>query len=224
MAAFVDVAVPLGVRRTFAYSVPAHLQSQMAPGIRVLVPFGRKTVTGVVVELLPESPAGDFKIRAIKDALDKRPLIPPALVETARWVADRYFTPAGEILLSMLPVGTQVSGTERIRLSPGAERLLAGGLYPGSLQRQELLLLDTLYRHGPLTVRHLEKNSGQRELNHWIQSLVVAGWVRIEETAGKPRASAIEQLGIRALKASQETLERLTAGQRALYSLLEQNG
>ena len=224
MAAFVDVAVPLGVRRTFAYSVPPHLQSQMAPGIRVLVPFGRKTLTGVVVALLRESPTGNFEIRAIKDALDRLPLIPAALVETARWVADRYFTPAGEILRSMLPAGAQVSGAERIRVTPGTERLLAGGLYPGSVQRQERLLLDTLYRHGPLTVRQLEKNSGQSELNHWIQSLAVAGWVRIEETAGKPRASAKEQLGIRALKASQETLERLTAGQRALYSLLEQNG
>jgi primosomal protein N' (replication factor Y) len=46
MSEFVDVAVPVGVRKTFAYSVPSGLRDKIATGMRVLVPFGRKVVTG----------------------------------------------------------------------------------------------------------------------------------------------------------------------------------
>mgnify|MGYP000621712018 CR=1 FL=1 len=42
MNEFVDVAIPVGVRKTFAYSVPLELRDRIAAGMRVLVPFGRK--------------------------------------------------------------------------------------------------------------------------------------------------------------------------------------
>jgi primosomal protein N' (replication factor Y) len=46
MDRIVDVAVPVGVRKTFAYSVPPAFSDRVAPGMRVLVPFGRKILTG----------------------------------------------------------------------------------------------------------------------------------------------------------------------------------
>ena len=64
MTQFVDVAVPLGVRKSFAYSVPPALAERIAVGQRVLAPFGRKMLTGVVVRISSEAPAGDFRIRA----------------------------------------------------------------------------------------------------------------------------------------------------------------
>mgnify|MGYP001469445529 CR=1 FL=1 len=48
MNEIIDVAVPVGIRKTFAYSVPPELRDRIAPGMRVLVPFGRKLLTGYV--------------------------------------------------------------------------------------------------------------------------------------------------------------------------------
>ena len=47
MTTFVDVAVPLGVRKTFAYSVPRALEEKAMVGARVLVPFGRKLIVRI---------------------------------------------------------------------------------------------------------------------------------------------------------------------------------
>ena len=49
MPNIVDIAVPVGVRKTFSYSVPRALQGKIDIGMRVLVPFGPKLLTGYVV-------------------------------------------------------------------------------------------------------------------------------------------------------------------------------
>ena len=67
---YVDVAVPLGVRKTFVYSVPPPLQDKAVCGVRVLVPFGRKILTGFVVGTSIQTPEGSFRVRSIRDVLD----------------------------------------------------------------------------------------------------------------------------------------------------------
>ena len=53
---FCNVALPVPLRQTFTYSVPPALRDVVQPGSRVLVPFRKKTMPGVVVELT-DSPA-----------------------------------------------------------------------------------------------------------------------------------------------------------------------
>jgi primosomal protein N' (replication factor Y) len=95
MAEFVDVAVPVGVRKSFIYSVPPRFRDKIAVGMRVLVPFGRKLVTGYVIGTPNSSQGGSFKVRAVQELLEPEPAIPPALVETALWTASYYFAPPG---------------------------------------------------------------------------------------------------------------------------------
>src|SRR5262249_8800021 len=125
---YVDVAVPVGVRKTFVYSVPPQLRDKAVCGVRVLVPFGRKIVTGFVVATARKTREGPFGVPPIRDVLDSAPIIPAELIETALWTAERYFTAPGEILKAALPAGSQIEGSQRIRLTPRAESLLAGGL------------------------------------------------------------------------------------------------
>ncbi len=221
---YVDVAVPLGVRKTFAYSVPAQLRDQAVRGVRVLVPFGRKIITGFVVGASPHPPDGNFKVRSIRDVLDPAPMIPAVLVETALWVAERYFTSPGEILKAALPAGSQITGSQQIRLTPRAERLLAGGLRPTSLSSQANSILNTLSHEGPLTLPQLSRHGGVRDASRWLGSLAQEGWITIEEKLQRPRVSEKERLGIRALAPAGQNLESLTPLQRALYSLLEPGG
>ena len=43
------VAVALPVHDIYSYSIPAHLAAQAGVGKRVLVPFGRRSVTGYLI-------------------------------------------------------------------------------------------------------------------------------------------------------------------------------
>ena len=59
-----QVALPLGLRRLFSYSIPRELKDRVRPGHRVRVPFGRRTAFGFVVGFTREPPPG--KLRAIQ--------------------------------------------------------------------------------------------------------------------------------------------------------------
>ena len=46
-----SVAVPRPVRRLFTYSIPAALAPRCLPGVRVIVPFGRRLLTGYLLDV-----------------------------------------------------------------------------------------------------------------------------------------------------------------------------
>ena len=77
---FVHVVPLAPVEGVFTYRVPPGMAAEAAVGARVLMPFGRRSVTGVVVET--GAPATE-KARDIVDVLDARPALTPELVAWA---------------------------------------------------------------------------------------------------------------------------------------------
>lgn len=120
----VDVAIPVPLDRTFSYRVPACLASSVAVGSRVLVPFGRRTMTGYVL-----GPAGaiEGELKEIRQLLDPAPLFAPDELEFLRWVAGYYLHPLGEVIKSALPAGINVT-SRRGKGADGTEgETLTGG-------------------------------------------------------------------------------------------------
>jgi primosomal protein N' (replication factor Y) (superfamily II helicase) len=221
MNEFVDVAVPVGVRRTFAYSVPMRFRGQIAAGMRVLVPFGRKIVTGYVTGFPDQSQIGEIKLRAVQDLLEPEPAITQGLVETALWVAQYYFAPPGEVFRALFPAGTQISGERKASLSPRAATLIEGGLRPTGLSPQEEAILSILALEKSLTVKELAKKSALRDAESWIESLAAAQWIQIENFVTAPKVKVKEQLAIRLLGASPDVVASLPPAQKRLYSVLD---
>ncbi len=219
MPEFVDVAVPLGVRKTFAYSVPKEFGGSICTGMRVLVPFGRKLLTGIVVGHPSEPPAG-FRIRPIRDLIDAHAIVPGDLIQAAMWVASYYFTAPGEALRALFPAGAQVTGEERVKLSSKSGTLLEGGLRPIGLSSQEEALLEILRREGAMKLKDLKSRSGLRDIGRWVGSLAEGKWVDLEEQLQQSRVREKERLGIRALGVSADETGTLTAAQQRLYGLL----
>jgi primosomal protein N' (replication factor Y) len=89
----------------YTYSVPDELSPAPVPGARVEVPFGRRTVLGYVVG--PAVQPDQVGIRPITAVLDEPPVLDTRLVALARWVADRYCAPLGEVIRAMLPKGVR---------------------------------------------------------------------------------------------------------------------
>jgi primosomal protein N' (replication factor Y) len=46
---FAELAIPSAVDKLFTYSVPEEFRQNLKPGMRVTAPFGRRTVTGIVI-------------------------------------------------------------------------------------------------------------------------------------------------------------------------------
>ena len=112
---FVEVLVSLPVEGSFHYRVPPHLLGRLEPGHRVLVRFGRRRVTAFVVracETLPEAVA-ETRLRPVEARLDPAPLVPPDVLLLARFAADYYLSPAGEVLKAALPPGLTAASKVR---------------------------------------------------------------------------------------------------------------
>ena len=100
----VAVAVFAPLRQTFDYWLPKRFQSvDNLIGTRVLVPFGRSTRVGVVLNRKSSSEVEQEKLKAIVDLLDERPLLDGENLELARWAARYYHHPLGEVIAAMLP-------------------------------------------------------------------------------------------------------------------------
>src|SRR5215813_8970544 len=105
--AYAEVVVTLPVEGRFHYGVPAHLVGALEIGHRVLVPFGKRQVTGFVVGLSGVAPPPDLldRIKPIAERLDVEPLLPEDVLALAAFAADYYLAPIGEVLKLALPPG-----------------------------------------------------------------------------------------------------------------------
>lgn len=98
----VEVAVPAPVDRLFSY-LPAEQGDLPERGTRVIVPFGRRTVTGVVMDQKNVDTEPGFQLKPISRVLDEEPLVDAEWLEMARWVSRMYLASLGETLATMLP-------------------------------------------------------------------------------------------------------------------------
>jgi primosomal protein N' (replication factor Y) len=97
----VSVAVPVPALDLLTYTVPDG-QVMPPPGARVIVPLGRRTLTGVVIGEAP-LPQGDFELRDLIDVLDREPYLPRDVIELADWAGDYYLAGPGATLSMAMP-------------------------------------------------------------------------------------------------------------------------
>lgn len=108
MLKYAKVAVPVPLKQEFTYSFDDGVLN-VVPGIRVMVPFGRREVQGYVVDVLDSKPDVGFEIKAVSKAIDKEPLFGKREYELALWMERFYFSSRGEILDVMIPGGRRDS-------------------------------------------------------------------------------------------------------------------
>ncbi len=95
----IHVALDVPLDRLFTYQTDLFVEV----GMRVLVPFHRRLMVGVVVQTNLPAEGGDFELKSVAQVLDKEPLLSKADFDLAQFVAYYYCVPLGEVLLSSLP-------------------------------------------------------------------------------------------------------------------------
>lgn len=143
MSCYVDVLPDPGraFSQLFTYSVPERLRATVRVGAQVLVPFGPRTVVGVVAGLKETTDRSGLK--EIESVLEDAPALPEDALPLARWIADYYLCELGEALRPFLPGGATYRIGRRFRLT-GEE------IPPAVREHPEAGLL----------ARHLEKADG----------------------------------------------------------------
>ena len=100
----IDIILPLAIADAYTYRVPSNMPTPLA-GMRVLVPLGKKTITGIVYRLHEGDLPASVKVRNIVDIIDTQPVITPHQLRLWQWMAEYYMCTLGEVMAAALPAG-----------------------------------------------------------------------------------------------------------------------
>jgi primosomal protein N' (replication factor Y) (superfamily II helicase) len=189
---FCNVALAVPLRTTFTYAVPEPLRAAVQPGVRVLVPFRKRSLVGVVVDL-PERAPEKAKIREISKVLDVIPALSPTLIELGHWIAGYYLAPVGEVFRAMLPPVTELRTQQQIAITAAGRELVdsTSSTLSEEFAAEEIALLSKLIaKNGVLLASALEKSGLNTAL---LQRLARRGFVEIRHSllARKQRMQTI---------------------------------
>jgi len=95
---YYDIAVGLPLRQCFTYKS----KDEIKKGTRVMVPFGRKSIVGIVVKKIskPKSLKGLKEIISIADDYS---CFDGSIFKIITWASDYYHHPIGEVFFSFMP-------------------------------------------------------------------------------------------------------------------------
>jgi primosomal protein N' (replication factor Y) len=109
-------AIPLPLYRVFEYSVDD--ADEIVAGMRYRLPFANRTRTGVLLDHGESSDLDPARVKPVLQRLDPEPVLDAHLMSLARWLADYYLQPLGEVVFTCLPSrlrGAQPHVTTRVK-------------------------------------------------------------------------------------------------------------
>ena len=197
---FAEVAVdaPAGHSRTFSYSVPEDLD--LTPGQSVRVPFGPRTLQGIVFDILP-TPQVE-QTRDVLEATSPDPLLDRHHLELARWISSYYICSLFEATAPMLPPGGRFRARTLLSIGPGVEDLTAAANGPVQLR-----VLEYVRRRGTVALSRLSRALGENARSAATR-LVARGVLesRVQRAAGGLAPRHVDHLAL-----APEALEEVRA-------------
>jgi primosomal protein N' (replication factor Y) len=157
------------VSGVFDYHIPDELAGQVEQGCLVVVPFGAKTVQGIVVRLAEQAQVPET--RPVLAVLDRQPALTPHQIRLGTYLADENLSPLAAYLHLMLPPGLSQQADTVYRLSQ-TQPDAAARFSP--LQRR---LVQTLEQRGELRGRQIQVAFPRQNWKAALQALQRQGRV-----------------------------------------------
>lgn len=146
---FASFAIALPLYRLFEYRLADDAEPAVVGG-RYRLPFGRGTRCGILLGVSDRSDFDAAKIKPVEERLDTEAVLGEHMLALARWMAEYYLQPPGDVIFQCLPGylrGTRRHESARVkrwRLNPVSDADLA------SLQRKsprQFEICAALQRH-----------------------------------------------------------------------------
>jgi primosomal protein N' (replication factor Y) len=202
------------LRGPFDYRLAGALED-VGVGSMLVVPFGRRRLLGVVVDVAAESELPPERLAEPIAALEAD--VPQSLVALGLWVAREYVSTPARGLALVLPPGTGTGAGRPLRpkrslrasITPAGEAALREGARMGTKQRAALEALAA----APLGAAALASRTACTHST--LRSLERRGLIRLENAAEAPRRPRVHAVGALARSVSP------TADQEAAFHVIE---
>lgn len=223
---FVEAALPLPIRHNFTYRIPESIRPLIKPGARIVVPFGKRQLTGYVVGLhdhFTETPqVTEADIKDVIELVDDEPLVTSEIMELAKWTADYYAASWGEVLKATLPAGINVGVEQYLSITEKGRAELAGGSNQKLVKMQ---LLRSIREAGERSRRDLIKEFGEASAKRSIRDLIKSGSIEASDRTLESKVRPKVRKAVRLLPENFESEQKpLTASQQHIIDTLTAAG
>ena len=215
---YCDVSLPVPLDQPFTYSLPDTLRHRVRAGSRLIVPFGTRKLTGVILRCHDDPPAV-----ATRDALrliDSEPVLSAELMALGRWIAGYYCSPLGDVLRGMLPLSSEIRRGKVWTLTDSGRDAARQLLLDSSPDDPVLQILRMLEKR-PLSAAYLAKamplaDKAIRSLER--KRFIVAEEVQVERD---PLRAPSERLRVELVRGGKGPEPKLNKPERELRAFLE---
>lgn len=223
----VNVAVDFPVRHLYTYIVPDDLKAKIGEGSRVMVPFGKRELTGYVVSFADnEAAVKEFNldhIKAVSSVIDELPIVNNNLIALCRWVSDYYIAPPGFVYKCAYPAGTNIVSRMEVCINP------EGQDNKSTLSTNEKYLLSTLKADGKTTVAALNSKLNIKDIYPLVARLKAKNLIITSSRFSHPKISEKHESIVRlkstgSIFTNEEERIRLTGKQLQFIKMLTEYG
>jgi primosomal protein N' (replication factor Y) len=215
---YCDVSLPVPLDQPFTYSLPDTLRHRVRVGSRLIVPFGTRKLTGVILRCHDDPPPV-----ATRDALrliDSEPVLGDELMALGRWIAGYYCSPLGDVLRGMLPLSSEIRRGKVWTLTDSGRDAARQLLLDSSPDDPVLQILRMLEKR-PLSASYLAKimplaDKAIRALER--KRFIVAEQVQVERD---PLRAPSERLRVELSGGAKGPEPKLNKPERELRAFLE---
>jgi primosomal protein N' (replication factor Y) len=173
---YANIAFNLPIDSKFTYSIPAEYRENLRVGCRVFASFGKRKLTGVVIEQADTTTLK--KVLPIAEVLDIEPVLNKEMLEFCRWISSYYFCPIGEVIFSSIPKSVLVESKILFSLN---DNIKYETLNLTELQKN---IIDSL-KTKPMTIKQIEKKIKSKSARSSLQSLISKSAVISEHITSK---------------------------------------
>ncbi len=187
------IAVPTPLNRVFDYLPPKnHDIAGLLPGMRLLVPFGRTTVSAILLDISGESDLDISKLKTVRGVIDDQPLFDEKLMRLLRWAIRYYHHPPGQVCSAALPAALRTGkalpepGQQIWQLTDAGKLIDIAALKRAPRQAE---LLQVISQTGDAA-----NQEALQSCQNWrstLRTLIEKGWVKTSRTEIRSAATSV---------------------------------
>lgn len=175
MRYFIDVILPLALKKTFTYEVSEAEFNYIQTGMRVAVPFGKNKIYTSLVLNMHNNPPLHYVAKQIETILDIAPIINLYQIEHWKWVSEYYMCSFGEVFKGALPSGLLLESETIISKKNDLS-------FPISdLKDDEYLIYEALQLQSSISVGEIIKLLNKKNVFPVINGMLSKGALVIQE-------------------------------------------
>ena len=193
MQTFVNVILPLALPAFYTYSIDEALVESIAPGVRVVVQFGKQRVYTALVHSIHQNAPDGYEIKPVLSVVDEAPIANTQQLKLWQWMADYYLCTLGEVMAAALPSAFKLQSETTIILHPDFKEE-----DESLLTEREYLIAFALKSKKKLRLSELTKIISLKQVMPIVKTMLAKNIIEIEEELiekYKPRIITYVQIG-----------------------------